>query len=173
MTDRVGDPDVDWAGSEPRPAPPRAPHARDAVSAVYARFYPALAVGVLFLIFQPLLQSGYRADEQWGALYNRVDDGDDVWSWRGVLALAVALIVLLAVLTVRARHVELPIAAAVVAVVLLILLGLRPLEDEPQLSRFGWTGVFLTLATAAVAAAHAVHLASVEPGTGVPRQRAA
>jgi hypothetical protein len=130
----------------------------------YARLYGAVSVATLFLLFLPILEparenvDGYTVVTPYGTLWEMAGDQSGDPAVVGIL-LAVGLIALTVFGAFRPRSLGLPIAIAVVAALIVLMLVVRPGtgDPEPGLTAEGNAGLALAVGVGILAIVHAVH----------------
>jgi hypothetical protein len=128
---------------------------------VYARLYGAIAVLALALSFMPLFEDVVDGDLRttYGSLWQMAGRPGGGPAVLGVLLL-LGLIALLVVGTVGVRSAMLPIAVAVDALLIVLMLITRPGAGtpKPDLTGAGTAALVIALCAVAVSVAHAIHL---------------
>jgi hypothetical protein len=137
---------------------------RDAISAIYARFYAPIAIAVTVLAFVPLFREEITLDGD--VVITASGDslldlaGDTAGPAAFALILMATLVALLFAATFRAREAWLPLCIAALALVLLGMLLDRPGfgSARPALSAAGIAGLMIAGWTVLLGVVHAVHL---------------
>ncbi|MGH3656419.1 MAG: hypothetical protein ACRDUA_07150 [Micromonosporaceae bacterium] len=138
---------------------------RRTVSDAYARFYAAMALGALVLLFLPILSDvvvkddGSTMTQRYGTLWEMSDNTGGESAVLGILLVA-GFVVLLAMASVQVRAPGHPISIAVTAFILFLMVVGKPGTGEPtpDLAAGGIAGAVLCVAAVGTAVVHAVHL---------------
>ncbi len=150
--------------------------AREWISERYARFYAPLALGSVVIAFLPLFNDvevgngSSTMRTSYGTVFDMAARPGGGPAVVGMMLLA-ALVGLLCVGAFRVRRVGLPVAVAVVAALIAVMLIAKPGTGTPtpDLSVGGRAGLAIAICAIVVALAHAIHLAlAKEPTAETP-----
>jgi hypothetical protein len=157
----------------PSPAAPPQWHRdrRAEISDRYARFYAPLAVSAIMLAFLPLFEIVVEQNEfgvstsDYGSIFEMAARANGSPAGLGVILLG-ALVILLVVAAFRIRSAGVPVALAIVASLIALMLITKPGTGTPtpELSGSGLAGLVLMIGLVVLAIAHAIQLSAAPRG---------